>query len=140
MCGCLAAAVLVGCGSDTAEVRGSPDPVATPETATAPSETSPTVQTEANPATNDSATAADSAPGPGPLGGDQLNDLAAHCFARDETCPSGQAAVVIRGVIVTAPAFAEPAFRGELQISADFSEAEAREIARTLRLGATGGA
>jgi hypothetical protein len=73
---------------------------------------------------------------PGADGVDPWNAVASRCFRGDETCPSRQLAIVISGVIVSAPTVNADRFSGNIEISGDFSESDAAEIARTLRVGA----
>ncbi len=64
------------------------------------------------------------------------NALAAQCFARAATCPSGQLAIVLDDIIQSAPVVNAPSFSGGVTISGDFTEAEARDLARVLNRGA----
>lgn len=59
-----------------------------------------------------------------------FNDGAAQCFQRATGCPSGQMAIVIDGVVLSAPVLQAPRFEGNaFQVSGDFTEAEARNLA-----------
>ncbi|MEK7295187.1 MAG: SecD/SecF family protein translocase subunit, partial [Actinomycetota bacterium] len=70
--------------------------------------------------------------------GDQLwNALTTRCFNRDVTCPTAQVAIVLDGVVISAPVVREPVFAGgSVQISGDFKESEARDLAKILEFGA----
>jgi preprotein translocase subunit SecD len=64
------------------------------------------------------------------------NALASQCFATAATCPSGQLAIVLDDVIQSAPVVNAPSFSGGVTISGDFTESEARDLARVLNRGA----
>ena len=70
--------------------------------------------------------------------GDQLwNKLAAACFNRTAECPTGQLAMVLDGVVISAPTVNEPEFTGgTVQITGSFTADEARELAKILEFGA----
>jgi len=73
----------------------------------------------------------------GAVGEDQWNAVAAQCFNKEETCPSQQLAIVLDGEVISAPAVQEPTFTGgSVQISGDFTESEARQLAKILEFGA----
>jgi len=73
----------------------------------------------------------------GAVGEDQWNAVAAQCFNKAETCPSQQLAIVLDGEVISAPAVQEPTFTGgSVQISGDFTESEARQLAKILEFGA----
>lgn len=63
------------------------------------------------------------------------NALAAQCFNRQPTCPSGQLAIELDGEIISAPTVNTPDFRGSVQITGSFKESEARSLANVLRSG-----
>lgn len=68
---------------------------------------------------------------------DAFNAGIAPCFERAETCPTGQLAIVVDGVVVSAPAIAAPSFeRDAIFMAGDFTETEARGLAAALRSGA----
>lgn len=73
---------------------------------------------------------------PGAAGQDQWNAVAAQCYNRTPTCPSGQLAIQLDEQIVSAPTVQTPQFAGEVQITGNFSESEASELARILKFGA----
>jgi preprotein translocase subunit SecD len=73
----------------------------------------------------------------GAVGEDQWNAVAAQCFNKAETCPSQQLAIVLDGEVISAPVVQEPTFTGgSVQISGDFTESEARQLAKILEFGA----
>lgn len=84
---------------------------------------------------------------PGAEGIDQFNAAASLCFSGDAQCPStpssvgdlnpGRLAIVLDGEIVSAPVIQLPVFaRSGIQITGDFLEDEARDLASVLRFGA----
>lgn len=65
------------------------------------------------------------------------NALTTLCFGRDASCPTGQIAIVLDGEVISAPVVQEAVFTGgSVQITGDFSEADARDLARILEFGA----
>lgn len=73
----------------------------------------------------------------GAVGEDQWNAVASQCFNKAETCPSQQLAIVLDGEVISAPVVQEPTFTGgSVQISGDFTEDEARQLAKILEFGA----
>ena len=64
------------------------------------------------------------------------NAVAAQCFAGQPTCPSRQLAIVLDGVIQSAPQVNAPSFAGSVSITGSFTEDEARSLARILNRGA----
>jgi len=69
----------------------------------------------------------------GPEGIDAFNAIAGDCFARTAKCPTGQLAILSEGVVLSAPSVQEPRFeRDQVQITGDFTEAEARQLAERL--------
>ncbi|MHB1091053.1 MAG: preprotein translocase subunit SecD, partial [Ilumatobacteraceae bacterium] len=70
-------------------------------------------------------------------GDDLWNALTTRCYGRDASCPTAQVAIVLDGVVVSAPVVREPVFSGgSVQISGDFTESEARDLAKILEFGA----
>lgn len=75
-----------------------------------------------------------------------FNALAAECFATSQECPPigidatsarGAVAIVLDGVVQSAPTINAPQFaRDRIQISGSFSDREARDLALVLRFGA----
>jgi preprotein translocase subunit SecD len=72
----------------------------------------------------------------GASGEDKWNALAAQCFQKAATCPTGQIAIVLDGVVISAPVVQTANFSGSVQISGDFKEAEAKDLAKILEFGA----
>lgn len=72
----------------------------------------------------------------GPGGADQWNVGAAQCFSRTQLCPTGRMAIVLDGVVQSAPSVNQPSFSGGVDITGNFKESEARELARVLKSGA----
>jgi preprotein translocase subunit SecD len=73
----------------------------------------------------------------GPAGADLWNALTTKCFNRDAVCPTGQIAIVLDGKVISAPVVQEAIFSGgTVQISGDFTEGEARDLAKILEFGA----
>ncbi|MGH9133953.1 MAG: protein translocase subunit SecD [Ilumatobacteraceae bacterium] len=64
------------------------------------------------------------------------NLLASQCFQGSSSCPSRQLAIVLDGVIQSAPQVNAPAFSGSVSITGSFSEGEARSLSRVLNRGA----
>jgi len=71
----------------------------------------------------------------GSEGTDVWNALASECFSGGSTCPSRRLAIELDGEIISAPSVNEPRFSGDVQITGDFSEGEARDLARVLKSG-----
>lgn len=69
-------------------------------------------------------------------GEDLWNNLAALCFAGGEACPTKQIAIVLDGEVISAPVVQVPSFSGSVQISGDFTEPEANDLAKILQFGA----
>jgi len=68
---------------------------------------------------------------------DTWNQLAAECHGQQQTCPSGQMAIELDGVIISHPTMQQSQFTTNgVQISGSFSEGEAKNLARVLRSGA----
>jgi preprotein translocase subunit SecD len=67
---------------------------------------------------------------------DKFNEIAAECFNRAATCPSGQLAIVLDSVVQSAPNISEPSYtRDQISISGSFGESEAKDLALVLRYG-----
>ncbi|MFM8553718.1 MAG: protein translocase subunit SecD [Acidimicrobiales bacterium] len=69
-------------------------------------------------------------------GEDLWNSLARQCYAGDASCPTKQIAIVLDGKVISAPVVQTPNFNGNVQISGDFTEAEAADLAKILQFGA----
>jgi preprotein translocase subunit SecD len=72
----------------------------------------------------------------GPGGQDLWNSLAARCFAGGADCPTRQIAIILDGAVISAPVVQVPSFSGSVQISGDFTESEANDLAKILQFGA----
>ncbi len=73
----------------------------------------------------------------GAEGEDLWNALTTLCYNRDELCPTGQVAIVLDGEVISAPVVQEPVFTGgQVQITGNFTETEARALAKILEFGA----
>lgn len=73
----------------------------------------------------------------GQVGIDGFNAVAAQCAAMIDTCPTGQLAIVLDGVVISAPVIQEASFsRDRIQITGSFTEEEAQDLATVLRYGA----
>ena len=73
----------------------------------------------------------------GAEGEDLWNALTTRCFNRDATCPTARIAIALDGVVISAPTVQEAVFTGgNVQISGDFSQSEARDLAKILEFGA----
>ncbi len=73
----------------------------------------------------------------GAEGEDVWNALTSRCYSRDSTCPTAQVAIVLDGEVISAPVVQEPVFSGgEVQITGDFTEQDARDLAKILEFGA----
>ncbi|TRZ71533.1 MAG: protein translocase subunit SecD [Actinobacteria bacterium] len=70
-------------------------------------------------------------------GADLWNALTTKCFNRDATCPTARIAIALDGIVISAPTVQEAIFAGgNVQISGDFSQTEARDLAKILEFGA----
>lgn len=72
----------------------------------------------------------------GSEGEGRWNALANECFSKSQTCPTGQIAIVLDGEVISAPVVQTNNFSGSVQISGNFSESEARDLAKILEFGA----
>jgi preprotein translocase subunit SecD len=67
---------------------------------------------------------------------DKFNEIAAICNAGGQECPTTQLAIVLDSVVQSAPRISEPSYtRDQIQISGDFTESEAKDLALVLRYG-----
>lgn len=72
----------------------------------------------------------------GATGIDAFNAVAAACVAMTETCPTGALAVVVDGVVISAPRLATATFeRDAIQISGSFTEEDAASLAALIASG-----
>ena len=67
-------------------------------------------------------------------GQDKFNQLAQESFPKQP--PQNSVAIVLDGVVQSAPAFREPSFPGDVQITGNFSQGEAEDLASILQYGA----
>jgi len=67
---------------------------------------------------------------------DIWNSIAAQCFNRTEACPTGQLGIELDGTIQSAPSMNQANFTSGVEITGDFSEGDARNLARVLNSGA----
>lgn len=72
----------------------------------------------------------------GSTGADLWNIGAAQCYAKSTTCPTGRMAIVLDGVVQSAPNVNQPSFSGGVDITGSFKESEAKDLARVLKSGA----
>ena len=72
----------------------------------------------------------------GSAGEDKWNAIANECFSKAQTCPTGQIAIVLDGEVISAPVVQTNNFSGSVQISGNFTEREARDLAKILEFGA----
>jgi preprotein translocase subunit SecD len=65
-----------------------------------------------------------------------FNSIAAACFNKQQTCPTGLLAITLDAQVVSAPTIQTPTFeRDKIQISGSFKEKEAKDLALVLRYG-----
>jgi preprotein translocase subunit SecD len=65
-----------------------------------------------------------------------FNEVAGRCYNHDQTCPTGQLAIELDGVVQSAPTIQAPSFkRDQINISGSFSQTEAKDLALVLRYG-----
>ncbi|MGA0862902.1 MAG: protein translocase subunit SecD [Ilumatobacteraceae bacterium] len=73
----------------------------------------------------------------GAAGEDLWNALAAKCFEGGAECPTKSIAIILDGEVMSAPVVQTPNFTGgSVQITGDFSESEAQDLAKILQFGA----
>jgi preprotein translocase subunit SecD len=67
---------------------------------------------------------------------DDFNRIATSCFNKQPTCPTGQLAIVLDGVVESAPGIENPTFdRQGVSITGQFTEREAKDLALVLKYG-----
>ena len=71
----------------------------------------------------------------GSTGADVWNVLAAECFNATAACPTRQLAIELDGEVISAPTVQQANFPDSVQITGQFKEAEARNLARVLNSG-----
>ena len=69
-------------------------------------------------------------------GNDTFNEIASACFNATPQCPTRQLAIELDNVVQSAPTVQEATFQGEVSITGQFTEREARDLALVLRFGA----
>lgn len=69
-------------------------------------------------------------------GNDLFNQIASACFNGTPECPSKQIAIVLDGIVRSAPTVQAATFDGTVSISGQFAEKEARDLALVLKFGA----
>lgn len=73
----------------------------------------------------------------GAAGADLWNALAAKCFAGGADCPTKSIAIILDGQVISAPVVQTPNFTGgSVQITGDFTESDAQDLAKILQFGA----
>jgi preprotein translocase subunit SecD len=68
-------------------------------------------------------------------GGEAFDRAAALCNPPGEQCPTGRLAIELDGIVQSAPTIQQAEFGGQAQITGDFSEGEAKDLALVLRYG-----
>ncbi|MGA0894641.1 MAG: protein translocase subunit SecD [Ilumatobacteraceae bacterium] len=63
------------------------------------------------------------------------NEIASACYNQTDQCPSGQLAIELDGIIQSNPSMNEPFFSGGVQISGQFTQAEASALAEVINSG-----
>lgn len=71
----------------------------------------------------------------GSEGEDVWNALAGQCYNRAETCPTGQISIELDGELQSVAEVQVPTFSGSVQISGEFSEDDARTLAKVMNSG-----
>jgi preprotein translocase subunit SecD len=71
----------------------------------------------------------------GANGVDKWNVLASECYNATALCPTRQLAIVLDGEVISAPTVQQPSFTDSVQITGQFKESEARNLARVLNSG-----
>lgn len=69
-------------------------------------------------------------------GEDLWNIGASQCFSGGSSCPTRRMAIVLDGVVQSAPTVNQPSFSGGVDITGNFQESEAKDLARVLKSGA----
>jgi len=72
----------------------------------------------------------------GAAGADLWNIGASQCFSLSPSCPTKRMAIVLDGVVQSAPSVNQPSFSGGVDITGAFTESEAKDLARVLKSGA----
>jgi preprotein translocase subunit SecD len=61
---------------------------------------------------------------------------ASQCYSGTGSCPTRRMAIVLDGVVQSAPTVNQPSFSGGVDITGNFRESEAKDLARVLKSGA----
>jgi len=72
----------------------------------------------------------------GSAGEDLWNIGASQCYSGTSSCPTRRMAIVLDGVVQSAPTVNQPSFSGGVDITGNFKESEAKDLARVLKSGA----
>ena len=72
----------------------------------------------------------------GASGEDLWNIGASQCYSASSSCPTRRMAIVLDGVVQSAPTVNQPSFSGGVDITGNFKESEAKDLARVLKSGA----
>lgn len=72
----------------------------------------------------------------GASGEDLWNIGASQCYSGSSSCPTRRMAIVLDGVVQSAPTVNQPSFSGGVDITGNFKESEAKDLARVLKSGA----
>ncbi|MGI9603082.1 MAG: protein translocase subunit SecD, partial [Acidimicrobiales bacterium] len=72
----------------------------------------------------------------GSNGADLFDELAVECVTQAPQCASGRIGITLDGVVQSAPTVQATEFGGTVQITGNFSEREAKDLALVLRFGA----
>jgi preprotein translocase subunit SecD len=65
-----------------------------------------------------------------------FNELATLCYSGGPECPTKQISIVLDGIVRSAPTVQTPTFNGNVSITGQFSEREAKDLALVLKFGA----
>ena len=65
-----------------------------------------------------------------------FNQIAGTCYSGAPECPTKQVAIVLDGVVKSAPVVQQPNFNGSVSITGNFTERQAKDLALVLKFGA----
>ncbi len=68
-------------------------------------------------------------------GEDVWNNLASQCYSRQESCPTGQIAIELDGVLQSVATVQTANFKGSVQITGSFEEGDAQQLADVINSG-----
>ena len=74
----------------------------------------------------------------GPRGPAVWDQTASECYSGGSSCPSRQLAIELDGEIISAPTVNQPEFTTNVQITGNFTESEAKNLANVLKSGSLG--